>query len=124
MIDLDHFKKINDTYGHNAGDEALVNTAKIFKNNIRFVDTAGRYGGEEFIIITPNTDSQECFKVIQKILTEFYNLKFSFDPNYKLTFSSGVAQYNNENIDDFISKADQLMYNAKKNGRNRIEFSI
>jgi two-component system, cell cycle response regulator len=124
MIDLDHFKNVNDTYGHSAGDEALVKAAGIFKNGIRTSDTAGRYGGEEFLIITPSTSYVNCYALVEKILKQVKNLTFTFDNNYKLTFSAGITQLNNESIDELLLKVDQLMYKAKENGRDRIEFSI
>ncbi|MCF7790404.1 MAG: diguanylate cyclase [Victivallales bacterium] len=121
MIDLDDFKKINDIYGHDAGDEALVKFAEVLKNKTRDRDLAGRYGGEEFILILSNTSLLDCFSVIEKILNEVRKLNFDFDVNYQLTFSAGIAKLNGQNLDALIKKADELMYKAKKSGKNRIE---
>ena len=123
MLDLDHFKAVNDTYGHSAGDEVLVKISDIFTRKTRETDIVGRYGGEEFLIITPETSSLDCYTLLKNISNELSNLRFSFDENYKLTFSAGIKQFNGESIDQFQNNADQLLYKAKENGRNRIEYS-
>ena len=123
MLDLDHFKAVNDTYGHSAGDEVLLKISDIFTRKTRETDIVGRYGGEEFLIITPETSSLDCYTLLKNISNELSNLRFSFDENYKLTFSAGIKQFNGESIDQFQNNADQLLYKAKENGRNRIEYS-
>ena len=121
MFDLDHFKKVNDIYGHTAGDEALISFAQVLKNHTRKTDIVGRYGGEEFVVIAPNTSILDFYNVVEKLLDETRGLRFKFNEDYQLTFSAGIAKYNNENADHFIRRADDLMYKAKMSGRNRLE---
>lgn len=121
MIDIDFFKKVNDSYGHKIGDEVLVKLAKIFKNNTRKYDLVGRWGGEEFLIICPNNDLHQTTLLCKKIQKLVYNIKIKNYRNLKLTISCGMAQYiKNETIDDFIYRADSELYKAKNNGRNCI----
>ena len=121
MIDLDHFKKVNDTYGHQAGDEVLVKVSEVLKSNIRETDIAGRYGGEEFIIIAPGINASQCCAMMNKILELTRNLTFKFDTDYKITFSAGIKEYQGETVDTLISKADKQLYKVKESGRNRVE---
>ena len=120
MMDLDHFKKVNDIYGHQVGDEVLITTAQIIKNNLRNVDIAGRYGGEEFLLILPQTDLQNSLQVAQRIRLQIEQANFK-QQDLKITISIGVAQYNDEDMEHFIKRVDSLLYLAKNNGRNRIE---
>jgi two-component system cell cycle response regulator len=114
MIDIDYFKKINDTYGHLKGDEVLKHFAKIIKSVIRKNDYLIRYGGEEFLIILPEANKEIALKILQKI--KFKLLTSDFDIKY--TFSAGVAD---ENLEFFekIKLADERLYKAKRNGRNQ-----
>lgn len=126
MLDIDHFKKINDTYGHQVGDFILIELAKILKNNIRKYDTLARYGGEEFIIILPETQLGEALNVANKIRLVIEENTFDDGrETYKITASLGVAESQPATEDDFskskfISKADEALYNAKDGGRNQV----
>lgn len=120
MCDIDDFKKVNDTYGHDIGDKVLVEFSNIIRNNIRKNDILSRWGGEEFIILFEDTDLIEAYNLTNRILeiirkTNICNIK-------NLTASFGICQYNgSDTFDNFLSKVDLIMYNAKKNGKNRIE---
>ncbi len=121
MLDLDYFKNINDTFGHEFGNKVLVEVASSLKNNIRSSDLAGRYGGEEFIVICPGIGVQEASALAQRLITEIENLIIG--DGIKVTLSGGVAELDLD-IDDtaisFIEKADDALYQAKRMGRNRI----
>jgi diguanylate cyclase (GGDEF)-like protein/PAS domain S-box-containing protein len=119
MLDIDYFKKVNDQYGHQTGDDVLVIVSEIIQGNIRETDIAGRYGGEEFLIIFPHTNFEEAFntaKRINKALKEH-----EFKEGFKLTISGGLSEWQGENAAQLIHKADKLLYKAKNGGRDRIE---
>lgn len=119
LLDVDAFKIINDTYGHNIGDKVLIEIGKILKDNIRKSDTVGRWGGEEFLIICPETDLKVAEKVAEKLRKIIENSKFPVDNI--ITSSIGVATYGNEDkIYDLINKVDIALYEAKKKGKNRV----
>jgi len=120
MFDIDHFKKVNDNYGHLIGDKCLVKIAKILQNNVRMIDTVGRWGGEEFLIICPETNlngSQKLANELRLLIEE------SIFPEAKhITGSFGVTSFiTDDTIETFINRADQALYNAKEFGRNRVE---
>lgn len=125
ILDIDHFKKLNDTYGHPAGDIVLKESAEIFKLNIRDNDILCRYGGEEFMILLPSTGIQEAFKCAERIRRAIQNHKI-FLPDYvqpiSITVSGGVACYPTDARDgeQLIQVADNVLYTAKNKGRNKI----
>ncbi len=120
MFDIDHFKKVNDTYGHDAGDRVLRKIAKIVKDNIRKVDALVRWGGEEFIIFLPNTDKKGAEVLAEKIRKKIENTVF--DEVGKVTVSFGVAELEkSDTIDDLLKRVDEVLYRAKRLGRNRVE---
>jgi diguanylate cyclase (GGDEF)-like protein len=112
MLDIDHFKKINDTFGHQKGDEILKIFVKVIKSTIRSSDVLVRYGGEEFLVFMPNTNKKEAFIVIAKIRAAVHK-------NYDFTFSAGIAD-EGKTLAESISLADERLYQAKRNGRDRI----
>jgi diguanylate cyclase (GGDEF)-like protein len=118
MLDIDHFKKYNDTKGHIAGDKALVAVSKVLINATRGVDLVSRYGGEEFLLLLPETDT-----VGAKILAE--RIRESIEKETDVTASLGVAICSEEVNDEeeFINKADSALYEAKNSGRNRVEIN-
>ncbi len=126
MIDIDHFKKINDTYGHEAGDFVLKELAKTIKEVIREEDIFGRIGGEEFAICILD-DSEETLSAMAEKVREAVAKSVVEYNGKKITFTISVGGYQikslNENFDMALSKADEALYNAKNNGRNRIELS-
>ncbi len=126
MFDLDHFKKINDTYGHSAGDEVLAKAAETCKETLRTNDLIGRYGGEEIVILLVETDVDAAHKVALRIWENIRNLNIATQKgNVRITISGGVAGDNVEqlNLIDMIEAADQAMYVAKNAGRDRIELA-
>jgi diguanylate cyclase (GGDEF)-like protein len=121
LIDLDYFKKINDTYGHLIGDEILKNIAKILKYVLRNVDHIGRFGGEEFIVILPNTNLKNAVLVAEKVREAIANFKHNIEEQIiQATVSIGIASYNSldDDANQIIKRADQALYTAKSSGRN------
>jgi diguanylate cyclase (GGDEF)-like protein/PAS domain S-box-containing protein len=121
MIDIDYFKRVNDTYGHLFGDDVLKTIANILMNNIHDNGYVGRFGGEEFIIILDKTGLDKAYEISEKIRNEIEN--YNFNENLKLTVSIGLKQYENQLYIDLLKEADDLLYKAKQNGRNRVEYS-
>lgn len=121
LFDIDFFKKINDTYGHNTGDYVLKKTAEIVKRNTRKIDYLIRWGGEEFLILMPETDLEFAVKVAEKLRVLVEN--YQFKDVGKVTISLGVTQIKiGEKLDHAIKRADDALYLAKNRGRNRVEF--
>lgn len=120
LMDLDFFKKINDTYGHNFGDEVLQRISCLIKNEIRETDLLARWGGEEFICLLPNTNSSEAFIVAEKIRNRVSETPFP--NNVKITLSIGVCErdLDDNTIDIINEKADLALYRAKREGRNKV----
>ncbi|MBU2521765.1 MAG: diguanylate cyclase [Proteobacteria bacterium] len=123
FMDIDHFKRYNDTYGHLEGDKVLSRFAQIIKSCLRKMDTAYRYGGEEFTVILPETSRGEVMTVAKRIMAAIENEKFS-PPSGKsisMTISIGVTEYcPGERISTFVQRADKAMYLSKQRGRNQI----
>ncbi len=123
LLDVDHFKDVNDTYGHQKGDEILVTVASLLKKVCRSNDIAARYGGEEFLMILPQSNAQGAFKIAERVREEMMKMDFTGNgSNFTVTTSCGIAEYNQnymENIDQLISVADQALYQAKNGGRNK-----
>lgn len=123
MLDVDNFKKLNDTFGHTTGDEALKHLAAVIRENIRPQDSSGRYGGEEFLLLLPDTEVHDGVKALQRLQRELTRRFFLHD-NQKLliTFSAGVTELRaDEAPEAAIDRADQAMYRAKRSGKNRVE---
>ncbi len=119
LLDIDHFKQINDTYGHNVGDNFLVQLTKILKSKIRLTDTLYRYGGEEFVIVTENTGREEGQILAEKLRGIIEQEKLI--PETTATISIGVAELQaNENETNWIKRADDALFRAKKSGRNLV----
>ena len=123
LIDIDHFKQVNDTFGHAAGDQALVALAKICKKHIREIDVFARFGGDEFILLLPETNQEQAFEVLERVRLAL--MAQPFDLNGKavaLTISSGIASLaaDQVSIDTLLSQADQALYRAKEAGRNKV----
>lgn len=125
MIDVDHFKKINDTYGHLAGDAVLWQISRIFLETLRNVDTAGRYGGEEFLIVMAETEGEQARHTAERIRKAVLQHEFVFEKtSMQISISIGVAkiQAGDEDEGTLVNRADQAMYQAKKNGRNQVVY--
>ncbi len=122
MFDLDHFKKINDKYGHDAGDLILCSISEILKNNLRQIDIIARWGGEEFLILFPHTQKEGAKKISEKLLNLVGNYKFNYKSStIHVTFSGGIASYQESiSLQSILHDADKALYKAKENGRNQI----
>jgi diguanylate cyclase len=122
LLDIDNFKQLNDTLGHQAGDQALIHLTTVIKQNLRPTDAVARYGGEEFIIIMSETTLEEGMASITRLQRELTKQFFLHNNDRKLiTFSAGVALRSaDESAEDLISRADRAMYQAKKTGKNRV----
>ncbi|GAA3562760.1 diguanylate cyclase [Marinobacter xestospongiae] len=119
MIDIDYFKKINDTYGHPIGDRVLRSLSMFLKQRLRKTDHIGRYGGEEFAIILPDTRAEDAERVLNEIRERFAELvQPAGDREFSVTFSCGVASWNNESAQLVCERADRALYQAKANDRN------
>jgi len=121
MLDLDHFKTVNDQFGHQTGDIVLHTVAQTIKNTLRHIDVAGRYGGEEFLVILPQTGLEDAVQVAERIREQVEKLTFA-DKKLRITISIGVSTYGNETESELLGRADRLLYKAKDYGRNRAEF--
>lgn len=125
-IDIDFFKNINDTYGHLIGDEVLKHVASIIKESVRRKDITTRYGGEEFVILSPTTSVESAVKIAERIRRNIEEFPFQMGEQFiHLTVSVGIAEFANDNdilnFYDLIDKADQALYVAKDSGRNRLK---
>jgi len=123
LLDVDHFKGVNDTYGHQKGDEILVAFASLLKKFCRANDTAARYGGEEFLMILPQSNAQGAFKIAERVREEMMKLNFTGnESNFSVTTSGGVVELDRDFIkstDELVTMADQALYEAKNSGRNK-----
>ncbi|HEX9873939.1 MAG TPA: diguanylate cyclase [Deferrimonas sp.] len=125
MIDIDHFKRVNDTYGHQVGDAVLVAVAALLQGQLRPYDTAARFGGEEFVLVLPSTELAAAGAVAERLRKLTANLSFAKEgaADLGLTISAGVAIVSPGSIvnaDDLIRQADTALYRAKQDGRNRV----
>ena len=125
MIDIDKFKRINDAYGHQAGDEVIKDTANILKNNLREGDILSRWGGEEFVIILPRTELAEALNIAEKLrrIIELHSVDIFGMKNIHFTVSLGVSAGKTDeslDLDSLLNKADKALYTAKEKGRNRV----
>jgi diguanylate cyclase (GGDEF)-like protein/PAS domain S-box-containing protein len=125
MFDLDHFKQVNDTFGHTVGDQILVQVTQTARAKLRSTDSIGRYGGEEFVILLPMTNAQHAFSLAERIRESVAQICVPTPTgNAAVTLSIGIVEMtptaaHNESLDDLIRHADQAMYAAKQSGRNR-----
>jgi len=125
MVDLDKFKNVNDSFGHQAGDNALKTFSSVIRTVLRKTDICGRYGGEEFLVVLTQTDLNEAKIFAERIRSRVEDsMALDFGQNTKVTVSIGLAEHQkNEDVEKTIFRADDAMYKAKKNGRNRVEVS-
>jgi len=121
LIDIDHFKSVNDTYGHQCGDDVIIKISNLLKSTCRETDHVGRYGGEEFLVIMTNTNFEQAIHFSERIRSLVENTDFG-DPS-PITISGGLCPFTNETAKELIHKTDEALYLSKKNGRNRITHS-
>ena len=124
MLDLDHFKNINDNFGHKTGDHILKEVSSIFQKALREIDLTGRYGGEEFIMLFPESDKATSVIAAERIRKQIENTDFKYNrESIKLTISIGITEIvegKKDSLDTLIYRADKALYLSKENGRNRI----
>ncbi|MFO7604386.1 MAG: diguanylate cyclase [Gammaproteobacteria bacterium] len=122
VVDVDHFKVVNDTFGHSAGDRVLKIIAEVMQDNVRAADFVARFGGEEFVILMPETDLKSGSKVAEKLRRKIEKCDFYYRDNpVKITISGGITEADRDDSGDTIfDRADKALYEAKKSGRNRI----
>jgi len=127
ILDIDHFKKVNDTYGHAVGDEVIKVVASEMQKIVRRTDIPTRYGGEEFVIILPQTDLEDAFLVAQRLCENIAQRELSFnlekEVKFSVTVSIGVASFNKEDdsADKILQRADKALYTVKESGRNGVK---
>jgi diguanylate cyclase (GGDEF)-like protein len=122
MLDIDHFKKINDNYGHIVGDEVLRSLAGELRDHIRYPDTIGRYGGEEFLLVLPHSTLRAASQQAERLCRHIRSLRIqTAEQEITITISIGIAQYkiHNEGWQGLLNRADAALYQAKNNGRDR-----
>lgn len=124
MLDLDHFKQVNDEYGHQVGDHVLAQTADVLRKGVRQTEVVGRYGGEEFLVVLPHTDRKGARVVAERIRSRME--KTAMDNGrggtFAITVSLGISAHQREDhVDSLVRRADEALYTAKANGRNRVE---
>jgi two-component system cell cycle response regulator len=125
MLDIDDFKKVNDQHGHPFGDEVLATTAKLIREAVRQIDLVGRYGGEEFLVIMPQTSSKAALPIAERILKAIQSYPFSAPEGVvQVTLSIGLATYPSPDLgvkskNGLLSAADQALYKAKRTGKNQ-----
>jgi len=122
MLDIDEFKSVNDRFGHAVGDRVIVSLSQLLQQRLRKSDAIGRYGGEEFLVLLPDTEPAAALQVMQQILTQFGQIAFSEDKQmFSVTFSAGVAGSNDfSSAQAALDAADKTLYLAKTSGRNRV----
>lgn len=129
MIDIDHFKQYNDTYGHLQGDVALKTVTRVVESNSRTEDFVARYGGEEFIVVLPGIKIDKAIEIAEKMRKSVADAKITASNKdipegfEKVTISLGVASLGKEGIKDMLERADKALYEAKREGRNKIKVS-
>ena len=122
MIDIDHFKRVNDNFGHACGDMVIQDIGRRLTQSLRKYDHAGRYGGEEFFVVFPNTTADTALAISERFRKEIEEAPYSWEDHpFALTISIGIAQFTpGESREKWISRADLAMYGAKQNGRNQV----
>jgi len=121
MLDIDLFKNVNDSYGHIVGDQVLKTLALLLSDSLRRTDLVGRYGGEEFLILMPDTDAKSAKEVIEWLLEKFTAISNYGEAHFSCSFSAGIAEFKGgDATDNTLQQADQLMYEAKEHGRNQV----
>jgi diguanylate cyclase (GGDEF)-like protein len=123
-LDIDHFKRINDSYGHLVGDRVLSKIGKLMKNRLRVTDIVGRMGGEEFLVILPNTSEEEAIQIadnFRQVVNQTEFLNEDYIP-FVVAVSGGVLEMTDDvtSVEDLLKRSDRLLYEAKESGRNMI----
>ena len=123
MIDIDHFKNVNDTYGHACGDNVIRALSNMLRQRLRKVDRLGRYGGEEFVAVLPGCSSKDATQLLESIREAFNALQFSYGgQQFHCSFSAGISACEDDEWaeEELLERADRALYQAKQSGRNRL----
>ena len=121
MLDIDHFKKVNDSYGHGIGDNVIRALANLLRQRLRRVDVIGRYGGEEFLAVLPVCSGAQAVRVLDQIRQQFSRISFSSETgDFSVSLSAGIASCVELEASALIDAADKALYAAKNTGRNRV----
>ncbi|EGN76182.1 diguanylate cyclase (GGDEF) domain-containing protein [Idiomarina sp. A28L] len=124
MLDIDHFKKVNDTYGHSTGDVVISSLATLLRHRLRQTDLIGRYGGEEFLVILPQTTERSACEIINEVRLAFNEMQFRYqDVQFSCSLSAGCVEsslFADSDLSELIEAADEALYSSKNNGRNRV----
>ena len=123
MLDIDFFKKVNDSYGHAAGDNVIRALANLLRQRLRRIDSLGRYGGEEFLVVLPDCPAEQAKRILDEIRQRSAELHFiAAGQQFSVTLSAGIACTDEApaSADDLLDRADRALYSAKHGGRNRV----
>jgi len=122
MLDIDHFKKVNDTYGHSVGDKVIRALARFLKQQVRRADVVGRYGGEEFVVVFFDSTPDDAFEKLDEMREAFALVQHTFEGgSFAVTFSAGIANFPDfSSMAELVVAADEALYAAKRAGRNRV----
>jgi len=125
MIDIDHFKKINDTYGHDTGDSVIIELSELLRTSTSHEDLVARFGGEEFCVVLKNINRDSALQIFQRIHSKVENFRLPLEngENVKFTISIGAVMHSDDSLDETINLADMLLYKAKNSGRNQVIFA-
>jgi diguanylate cyclase (GGDEF)-like protein len=124
MLDIDHFKKVNDTYGHAVGDNVIRALANLLRQRLRRVDSLGRYGGEEFMAVLPDCNGEQAVSILDEIRQQFSSISFAGEQSvFHVSLSAGIASSHEHTADELMEMADRALYAAKKNGRNQVRLA-
>ena len=123
ILDIDYFKRVNDTYGHQVGDKVLIEIANILKNNLRKTDFVGRFGGEEFVIICPESNIESVVKLMENLRLIIQNHNFGKVKNQTVSFGITLLK-ESDTVDSILKRADEALYKAKNSGRNKVSIII
>ena len=124
MLDIDFFKKVNDSYGHAAGDNVIRALANLLRQRLRRIDSLGRYGGEEFLVVLPDCTAEQALRILDEIRQRFAELQFiASGSEFSVTLSAGIASTEDltDNAGSLLERADRALYTAKNSGRNRVQ---
>ncbi|MEA2091652.1 MAG: diguanylate cyclase [Campylobacterota bacterium] len=125
MIDIDYFKKINDSYGHDIGDKVIIFLSEILRTNTSYRDIVSRFGGEEFCIVLKNINRYSATDIFERLREKVESAHFTTNKNQliKFTISVGVSLHHDDTLNETVNQADMMLYNAKQDGRNRVVFN-